>query len=160
MDFLTKRAAIKHAVDAALTGMISAIEDDRYEPSERGAGDAPTENAVENAEDLLCDLITELGKDFGVVDMDKVNGSLTLAEIKTLMTMDNIHDFEELEEIDTFVRDAGERKYRYDNTVFKHIPTGRFICVEIQKSADGEQWGALTSFEEVEKKEKISYEWG
>lgn len=156
---ITDRKHIKGLVSDALDIIASEIEEKRYEPSERGAGTAPTQDAMDCAEDHLCELITALGKEYGAVDMDVVNSKLSLKDIKEQITMDNLDAFEELEEIDSFSDDHGERKYRYDTTVYKYKPTGEFISVEIQKTADGEEWLSLGPINEVEKKEKVSYEW-
>lgn len=159
---ITDRKHIKGLIEDALGLITSEIENKRYEPSERGAGAAPTDDAMECAYDHLCGLITELGRGYGAVDMDKVNSKLTIDEIKETITLENAWkacDIDELEEIDSFSDDYGESKYRYDTTIYKHKPSGEFISIEIQKTADGKVHLSLGEIVTVEKKEKVTYEW-
>lgn len=156
---LIQRDKIKRLVQDAMHDVICAIEEDRFYPSEPEAGDAPTDDACDSATDVVCDLITALGKEYGVVDMDIISKPLSLDNICNMLTMDNCDDFDELDEIDSFSNNHGERKYRYDTTVYRHKPTGKFISVEIQKTADGEEWLSLGTVMVVTKQEKITYEW-
>lgn len=159
---ITDRKHVKGLVEDALESITSEIEEKRYHPSEPRAGTAPTDNALECAYDHLCELITALGKEYGAVDMDEVNSKPTIDEIKETITLENAWkacDIDELEEIDSFSDDHGESKYRYDTTVYKHKPSGQFISIEIQKTADGEVDLSLGEISIVEKKEITSYQW-
>lgn len=70
-------------------------------------------------------------------------------------------DIDGLKEIDSFVRDNGERKYRYQNTVYEHALTKRFICVEEQQANGGDFDGIVGSInaKETAKQEIVTYQW-
>ncbi len=154
-----EKKLILAALDECVSDIDSAIAVNRYEPSERGAGTATTDQGLHQVKDLIFQLLEEVINGYGNIDIGKLMVPSSFEEIQGSITMDNMHDFDELEEVDSFVRDNGERKYSYQNTVFRHRYGGRFLCVEVQCSADGETDIAMMQALETEKKEVVTYKW-
>jgi len=157
---------ILRKIDNCLEDIICEIENNRFEPSERGAGTAPKDSAIDYCKELFFNLINDISEhNISKGDLEKVLSIEEIIEqISNLSSeeFDNFDadDYDELEEIDTFNRDGGERKYIYVNNVYKHKPSGRFICIEYQQSSNPEyDFKALQSVAETKKKEKITYNW-
>jgi hypothetical protein len=155
----TDKKDIKNTILAALSDIECALESDRYEPSERGAGTAPTQTAYDNAEDVIITMTEYLMSNYGVFDVNKAMRDYSFEEILAIINDHNADDFDELKEIDSFSVDNGERKYKYVTTVYEFKNTGRHIAVNEQRSADGEEVIAFTGANETEKKEIKTYEW-
>jgi hypothetical protein len=154
-----ERKAINELLHETMDNVVQTLEEDRYYPSVREAGDSPTEAAQENATKHVTNLITEIGKIYGVVDFDSINKPYTTEEVINLIDGENMDDFDGLTEVDSFVRDNGETKYRYENTVYKYEPTGDYILVENQCTPNGDTLISFVRATKTEKKEKVTYEW-
>lgn len=159
-----KKKEVVKKIEDCFEDMAYELENRRFEPSERGAGTAPTEGAMEDAVNMLKALIESLapyeikeGDLTKELDFDTIVSMIKQAGEKCLDIAD---EFDELEEIDSFNRDNGETKYRYGNTVYKHKPSGRFLCVECQFGVG--QWDGIiggVSVNETRKKEIVTTVW-
>lgn len=155
-------AKIKEDIEGTLDDVLCYLEESRYEPSERGAGTAPTQSAIDNFSKSVTDLVYRI-LDSGV-DKEVLKSPITfekiIAEINSEIDKDISGEMPDLIEVDSFIRDNGESKYRYVNTVYQHLPTKRYICVETQQGVG--QWEGLISSvnaQETVKKEITKYEW-
>jgi hypothetical protein len=153
---------IKSLIDDAIDNIVSTLEENRFYPSEREAGTAPNDGAMYDVNSYICKLI-ETTNSFDIYD-GQFSNPLSLDDVKgfILANQDNniADDFDCLKEIDTFVRDNGEQKYQYFNTVYEYNPTKSFIAVEEQRSITGGDFVVCSiSVTETEKKEITTYEW-
>lgn len=162
MDTKTRRR-ILNEIESVFDDVVTLLEEDRHYPSVREAGTAPGESSLETGLSMIIDLVEKTACE------DIESGDLLL-EPKLEQIIDEImasqenniaDDFDCLKEIDSFVRDNGEDKYKYQNTVFEHMPTKKFICVEEQRARVGHDDFTTLSVNvtETEKKEKVTYEW-
>jgi hypothetical protein len=162
MDTKTRQSILLQ-IEHTFNDVVTLLEENRYEPSERGAGTAPHDSAVEEGLRHVVDLVEAMADyDISVGDLSTEPGlEQIIAEIEASQENNIAHDFACLKEIDDFVRDNGEDKYKYQNTVFEHTPTKKFICVEEQRGRVGHDDFITLSVtvSETEKKEKVSYEW-
>ena len=159
---MKKREFVLMGINSALDEIVSALEENRFEPSERGAGSAPTDSAIEICHDELVKLVCNVHED---MDEDYLLNGPTLeevmAEISSINDENTAELYDCLTEIDTFIRDNGERKYQYFNTVYQYKKTDNYISVEEQRSLiSGGDWVVCNiNVSQTEKKEKVSYEW-
>ena len=139
--------------------IVAMIEENQFEPSERGAGFATKDHALVDTHQLLINSIEGLGFEPG--DLTTIlSASDIIKEISCHQDGSIADDFDELEHVDDFIRDNGEEKYRYVNHVYSHIPTGAFICVEEQRSSSGRDGVTLSvTAAETVKKEIVTYKW-
>lgn len=140
-------------LEELLENVVQTLEEDRYYPSVREAGTAPTESATENCYNYISDFVSKW------VDDKSWMTTPTFEDLLIIVTSDNVEEFDELKEIDSFVNDNGERKYRYDNVVYLHKPSGRYLIVETQNDPKYEWPGVHFQTYEGHKKEKIIYTW-
>lgn len=157
-----KMQAINRKIEDAFHDMVAYLEEDRIYPSTREAGTAPSDKAVDNCYEMLVTLIKELmSTGMNYQDIGRKPTFEEIVETINSVQDDNTaDDIDDLREIESFVRDNGESKYRYVNTVYEHIPTKRYICVEEQRGVG--DWCDLTSSvtaTETFKKEIVKYEW-
>lgn len=154
---------IKDKINQAMDDIIHLLEENRFEPSERGASTAPRDSAVKECYETIYTLIDDIA-DYGIKkgDLAKI---YTLGEILLILTETEdekvsnvIEDFDDLEEVDSFDGEF-DRKYRMINTVYKHKPTGKHICVSEQRSNDSYEVTLDVNVSLVEKKEIITTEW-
>lgn len=155
---------IKEKINNCLQEIEQTLEENRMFPSVREAGTAPTDSAIAQCEKYFYDLIDDLAEysikkgELSKVDsFEEIFEAIGLAGDKAGNLAD---EYEELSEIDSFVRDNGESKYRYVNTIYEHKPTKRHICIEEQRGVG--QWEDAVGqvvVSEVKKKEIIKYEW-
>ena len=60
MEEIDAQEEIDSIIDAAVTNVLEVLQESAFEPSERGAGFAATEEAQEEAYDILTKVINEL----------------------------------------------------------------------------------------------------
>lgn len=162
MVSILEKQKIADKVEQTFDDIISEIENDRHYPSVREAGSSPTDRAIELSHEALGALMDELLQ-YGL-KYKELLAKPTIEEIINEINLNQEENIAEkidgLKEIETFVRDNGERKYRYVNTVYEHTASKRYICVEEQRGVgDWEDMTSSVKATEVTKKEKISYEW-
>lgn len=159
---IRERKKLNNKIENALDEIVICLEEDRFYPSVREAGTAPTESALNSCHSIFVDLIEDILS--CAVKPEDLKKETTfeeiVAEINSTQDKNIADEFDELTEIDRFVRDNGESKYRYINTVYEHKKTKRFICVEEQCGVG--EWDGLVSSvnaNETTKKEKVTYQW-
>lgn len=162
MNILEKQKLIRKIEDAT-SDIIQFLEEDRFYPSVREAGTAPTESACDKVQEQIIELIGYV-IDSGATSQDLIQKTTfeeIIDAINAVQDKNIADDIDGLKEIDSFVRDNGERKYRYQNTVYEHTPTKRFICVEEQQANGGDFDGIVGSIHATEtvKKEIVTYQW-
>lgn len=121
-----KRKELRDLMDEALDNIFDEIESNRFYPAYR------------NANSYLEELITAIGKKFGVVDFEALNKPYNMEELIAMIDGKNMDDIEGLKEIESFIRDNGESKYHYINTIYLYEPTGKHVCVENQCGLDND----------------------
>lgn len=162
---LAQRRVIQGCIEDTLDDIIYQIEENRYEPSERGAGTAPMESAIDTCRSYLVDLVSGVSK--GRLTHDIIYAKNTVKDIEQYII--NLSDSEKesgewqttcgLEEIDTWNSLEGV-KYLYIHTVYLHRSSGNYIEV-VQQYSNGNDpvFLSLEQVSQVVKEEKISYEW-
>lgn len=157
------RKSILQKVEEVADEITLILEENRYYPSIREAGTTPSETGIELVNEQILLLLEEYGTT--TIEHDDLNMPVSLekiiSEIVENQETNTADEFDELTEIDSFVRDGGERKYRYLNTVYQYRKTETFIAVEDQRYVEGggDESTCSISVSYTEKKEKISYEW-
>jgi len=157
-----KMQSINNKISDTIMDAIAHLEEDRFYPSVREAGTAPTDSAVKKVETIIIELIKELmATDMNYNDIGRDASFEEIVSTINSVQDENIsEEIEGLERIDRFVMDNGESKYRYVNTVYEHKPSKRFIRV-VEQCGVGE-WVDITSSvdaSETVKKEIVKYEW-
>lgn len=161
MDIL-KMQSINNKIEDAITDVITCLEEDRFYPSVREAGTAPTDRAAKRSEETIIALIKDLissGVDQNDIGRDPSFEEI-VSEINSVQDKNIADDIEDIKEIDCYSEDNGETKYRYVNTIYEHKKSKRYIRV-IEQRGTGD-WADLTSSvvaSETVKKEIVKYEW-
>lgn len=145
-------------VEEALDNVFQVLEEDRYQPSIPEAGTAPRESALESARDYMLSAVDFIIDKYGPIDFMDLYMPYKINEIISMIDGENMDDFEELKEIDDFIRDNGESKYHYINTVYRYRESDQYICVENQCTTDND-FIAFQCANITEKKEIVRYEW-
>jgi len=158
---LREKQKLRYDIEAIINDIIYTLETDRYEPSERGAGTAPTQSALDNANEEIINIVEKIQlSGFQVRELFKdPTFEEIISEINSVQDNNIADDIDDLKEIDSFIRDNGEIKYRYINTVYEHKPSKRFICVEEQRGAGSDDFTGSINAQETIKKEIVKYEW-
>jgi hypothetical protein len=148
----------KYIINSAINDAVTEIEEKRYYPSVREAGSAPTEDALDEFANILIKGFDEVSEIISGSTFSSLFDDMTLDDIMGDIDGKNMDEFTELEEIDQFIRDNGERKYHYWNNVYVYKPTGQHIKVETQCDT-GDDFISLCGVSIVEKKQITTYEW-
>ena len=157
-----EKQKVRHMIEDAVSDMVGYLEENRYEPSERGAGTAPSPSSIDDC----CDVIVELIAGLSIYDLKDVSvfSVPTIAEVIEAIQKNqesNIaNDLFCLKSLDFFKKfDQGCDKYKFIHTVYQYNNTDNHIMVIERRSND--EWETtteITAYETV-KKETIKYEW-
>ena len=158
-----KKKELDTRISDIVCDIAQVLEEERCYPSVREAGSAPTEGAIETVEDYVRDVIFWVAENIENLTKEDYDNDMSFEEVLEYITdIDKDEELEEcgvLERVDDFVRDNGERKYVYDNIVYKHLTSGRFLAVEIQNDPKYEWPGNFVQVQETELTEKVIKEW-
>ena len=158
---LEAKKAINELVENLVDEIATELEENRFYPSVREAGTAPTESAIEQCYEFTRKFLIAASGLIKDQDVSSAFKSYTIDEIKVMINGENMEEFEELESVESFV-DGGNlnEKYVYLNEVFKHKPSGVYLMVITQRVNDRDRdFISLVSVSEVNKKEVVTYEW-
>ena len=159
MNILEQQTA-KEEFSSIMNEIIQELEENRYEPSERGAGTAPTDDACTQAEYLVIEAIEK----FKGIDLKKKYSFEDIMKEIVLLKGDGIEpknhadDIDCLNEIDQTTEFLYEKRIQVD-TIYEHKPTKRFMMVSVDLINDDHRVILDVRVSEVSKKEKITYEW-
>lgn len=161
MDVKIKKEIIKK-IENTLEDIVQILEENRFYPSVREAGDAPTESAQIDCYDLLIKLIQDLNQ--YEIYPGALKEQLSLEEVMKQLRSSQESAFgdffDELKEIDSFDLSTDEHKYVYTRTVYLHHPSGEHIAVDEQLSAGRDrEFLSVVGVSTVQKKEIKRYEW-
>lgn len=151
------KKCINALVNDAVDDIVTTLEEDRFYPSEKQAGTAPMESAVDHCGDVIRDLIDTIGEMYGVVNTRGILKPMTFDEILKQANDENVELFNELEEVECYDRDHCQ-KYVYVCTVYKHKNEHRFLEISMKCSAN-RKYSDFDCAREVSKKETVTYEW-
>lgn len=137
MNLIKKKNNFQKKVETLLENLEIISNEQRYEPSEKGAGTCITENGREEQEILLQEFTLEIFRMYEI-NAEELFNQLTFEKILEVANLENVDEIIEVCEVDTYVRDNGEEKYRYFVRVFKYLNEERFFEIEEQQTADGQ----------------------
>lgn len=111
-------------------------------------------------DDMIEDFIVDVAKELKINELiEMFKKPLSIDEIVKKIDINNVYDFEELEDIDSIEDCNLEDKYIYRKIIFKHMPTNLNYSFTLQITSDRQEYLNIKYDGQVEKKEVIQTKW-